>query len=250
LIKLSERYVFQNADRLSTHNKALLNYCIRLGARIETSSITVPGVDHGRFVTSDPDFHLQAQLGIDPSDKVLLFMGTIFRFSGLFELISELAPTMHSDSKLKFLILGDGEDFERLKDRVEELSLQRQVIMPGRIEYEELSAFLRLGSVGLLPFRPELATDCALPAKVFQYLACGLPTVATQLEGLSHAVDEGDGIIFASSLYEMVSVALNLLENPQALSKLSKRGLQTISENYSWEKQIASFENILISTLP
>ena len=180
LVKWSERYVFGHADFVSTHNEALRQYCIGLGASPDSSSVVYPGIDMARFFPAPPRIDLQGKLGIQPTDSVLLFMGTIFRFSGLIELLTELAPTLHKEPSLKFLILGEGEDFIRLQELAKSLGLQHQVIMPGRIEYDLLADYLRLGHVALLPFRPEPVTHGALPGKILQYLACGFGVFAWQ----------------------------------------------------------------------
>jgi glycosyltransferase involved in cell wall biosynthesis len=91
LVKWSEKYVFRNADFICTHNEVLRKYCIDLGASPDKSSVIYPGIDSARFFPAAPAHDIQAKLGISGTDKVILFMGTIFRFSGLVELLAELA---------------------------------------------------------------------------------------------------------------------------------------------------------------
>ena len=247
LIKLSEKYVFTHVDHVSTHNEALRQYCIRLGASPDRSSVIYPGIDLERFSPAQPRVDLQKKLGIQSADKVLLFMGTIFRFSGLVELLTELAPSLRSDATLKFLILGNGEDFNRLQQLTKTLGLQEQVIMPGRIEYDLLSDYLRLGHVGLLPFKQELVTHGALPGKVLQYLACGLPTVATPLDGLMSMIPSGQGVVYANDPTQMANLAIDLAQNPIQLQAVSELGINLITELCNWESQITKFEHLLKS---
>ncbi len=213
LVKWSEKYVFREANFVSTHNEALRQYCIGLGTAPDKSSVIYPGIDMSRFFSAPPRQDLQTKLDIQPTAKVLLYMGTIFRFSGLVELLTELVPTLHLDKSIKFLILGDGEDFNRLHQLAITLDLQSQVIMPGRIEYDLLADYLRLGTVALLPFKQELVTHEALPGKVLQYLACGLPTIATPLDGLQSMITQNKRILYANNLQEMANMAIILATN-------------------------------------
>jgi glycosyltransferase involved in cell wall biosynthesis len=174
-------------------------------------------------------------------------MGTIFRFSGLVELLTELAPSLHRDSTLKFLVLGDGEDFNRLQQLAKTLGLQKQVIMPGRIEYDLLTDYLRLGHVGLLPFKQQLVTHGALPGKVLQYLACGLPTIATPLNGIISMIPSGQGVVYASDPAQMANLAIDLVQNPIQLQAVSDLGITLMTELCNWETQIAKFEHLLKS---
>ena len=245
IVKWSEKYVFRKASFVSTHNEVLRQYCINLGATPDKSSVIYPGIDMTRFFPSPPSRDLQAILNIQPSDKVLIFMGTIFRFSGLVELLTELFPTLQNDSTTKFLILGDGEDFNRLHQLVLTLGLQSQVIMPGRIEYDSLADYLRIGHVALLPFKQEIITHCALPGKVLQYLACGLPTVATPLHGLQSMIQPGNGILYANNPKEMAEMAIKLISKPHQQDQLGSRGIDQIHLHCNWAAQLQLFEQMI-----
>lgn len=247
LIKWSEKYVFRNANFVSTHNESLRQYCINLGATPDKSSVIYPGIDTTRFFPAPPRSDLQAKSNIQPTDKVLIFMGTIFRFSGLIELLNNLATALQNDSTLKFLILGDGEDFNRLHQLVLTLDLQSQVIMPGRIEYDLLADYLRLGHVALLPFKQELVTHGALPGKVLQYLACGLPTVATPLNGLQSMIPPNQGILYANDSQEMANMAIDLVSKPDQQHQLASLGLDLMTLHSNWNTQIQSFEQMIAS---
>ena len=247
LIKWTEQYVFKNADFVSTHNEALRQYCINLGAAPDRSSVIYPGIDMTRFFPSPPRHDLQAKSNIQPTDKVLIFMGTIFRFSGLIELLNNLAPALQNDSTLKFLILGDGEDFNRLRRLSIKLGLQDQVIMPGRIEYDLLADHLCLGHVALLPFRQELVTHSALPGKILQYLACGLPTIATPLNGLLSMIAPGQGVVYAQDLAKMATEAVDLANDPYRRKTMSHLGMELMSDICNWNNQITQFETLLMS---
>ena len=244
-IKKAERFVYSNADHVCANNEALRQYCISLGASPDRSSVIYPGIDITRFYPAQPRQDLQNELGIKPTDSVLLFMGTIFRFSGLTEILADLGPALHNNPSLKFLILGEGEDFIPLQRLVKSLGLQHQVIMPGRIEYDILADYLRLGHVALLPFRPELVTHCALPGKVLQYLACGLPTIATPLNGLQSMIAPNQGVLYANNLKEMAVMAEQLSSDSQHRNLLSTKGIELMNSHCDWRLQMRLFEELL-----
>ena len=245
LVKWSEKYVFRKASFVSTHNEALRQYCIGLGAAPDKSSVIYPGIDMSRFFPAPPRQDLQTKVGIQPTNKVLLFMGTIFRFSGLVELLTELAPAFRLDKSLKLLVLGDGEDFNRLHQLAITLDLQNQVILPGRIEYDLLADYLRLGHVALLPFKQELVTHGALPGKVLQYLACGLPTVSTPLDGLQSMIPPNQGILYANNSQEMANMAIDLATKPEQQHKLASLGVDLMILHCNWKTQLQSFEQMI-----
>jgi len=249
LVRSAERFVFSRSSFVSTHNEALREYCIEHGASGIRSAVIVPGCDTKRFYSAPPSMALQQHLKILPTHKVIVFMGTLFRFSGVFELINELAVPLREDPTLIFLILGDGEDSPRLQALVRNLELVNQVLLAGRIEYDSLADHLRFGHVAVLPFKPELVTHCALPGKVLQYLACGLPTVATPLHGLQSLVREGDGVVYASSSSDMARIAVRLANDSSERMALAKRGVELMNRECNWETQIEQFEQLLVNAI-
>jgi glycosyltransferase involved in cell wall biosynthesis len=244
-IKVAEQFVYKHAGHVCANNESLRQYCVNMGAKLDESSVIYPGIDLKRFSPLVARQDLKQALGIKSTDKVLLFMGTLFRFSGLTELISELAPSLLNDKSLKFLILGEGEEFDRLQQVSDELKLDSQILMPGRIEYDDLADYLRLGDVALLPFSPGIVTHNALPGKVLQYLACGLPTIATPLDGLMSMIPQGQGVIYANNFSDMANAAISLVEDADQRKLLSERGLVSLTQHCDWNSQITKFENLL-----
>ena len=119
--------------------------------------------------------------------------------------------------------------------------------MPGRIEYDLLADYLRIGHVALLPFRQELVTHCALPGKVLQYLACGLPTIATPLNGLQSMITADNGIIYANDSHEMATIAIDLISNSHQQHQLGSCGIDQMNLHCNWKTQLLSFEQMLTS---
>ena len=222
LIKRAERYVYEQADLVSANNPALLAYCKQNGARDDRLVINLPPLDTEHFSPGPKNPELLRRLGIAESDKVILFMGTLFRFAGLADVMKTLRPSLKTRRDLRLVILGDGEDRENLHALSASLDLQNEVVFTGRIEYEDLPEYLRLADVAINPFEHSLTTDCALPHKVLQYLAVGLPTVSTDLEGLVGVLGQESGTVFEISPSLVAQAALDMLET----GNLAAAGLQ------------------------
>jgi len=245
LIAKTEKIVYQNVGHISTHNYALKEYVASYISEIDQISVLLPGVDLERFSPQEPSKQLQNQLGINPNDKVILFMGTIFRFSGVVEFLEYTFAELRQMPSVKLLILGDGEDLNRVRKRAQELGLDKQVITPGRVPYDELAENLLLGTVAILPFIKESVTDFALPWKVAQYLSCGLPTVSMNLKGLASVIPEGSGVLYRDDLEGLASTTLELLNDLEHRNQLSKEARKTMVDLCSWENQVTKFENLL-----
>ena len=52
----------------------------------------------------------------------------------------------------------------------------------GPIDHEALPAHLRAADVGIIPYRPGPFNDASCPLKLYEYLAAGLPVVASTVD--------------------------------------------------------------------
>jgi glycosyltransferase involved in cell wall biosynthesis len=242
LIKRAERYVYEHADLVSANNPALLAYCRENGAPDDRLVINLPPLDTEHFSPGPKNPELLRRLGIAESDKVILFMGTLFRFAGLADVMKTLRPSLKTRRDLRLVILGDGEDREHLHALRASLDLQNEVVFTGRIEYEDLPEYLRLADVAINPFEHSLTTDCALPHKVLQYLAVGIPTVSTDLAGLIGVVGEGNGVQFEVSPSLVADVSLKLL-NGGNLEQQSNEARRFAEVHLSPSVCVKSFES-------
>ncbi len=245
LIRVAERYIYRNADAISTHNRALRDYCIAQGARPDTTAIEYPGVDLERFTPGPRSPDLCAQYGIRSEDRVVLFMGTLYRFAGLDWLLRAIAPTLTRNPTFRLLIVGGGEEAGSLRALVAELRLERSVIFTGVIDYPRLADHLRLADVAFNTFRSSLATNAALPGKVLQYLACGIATVCTPLDGLAGMFPEGSGILYRELDATFVDAIESLLLDDSARRALSTAGRKTIESLCRWDRCIEDFERAI-----
>jgi len=245
LVALAERFTCRFTNFVSTHNEALRDRCMRLGTQGDRVQIMVPGVDSSHLYPASPDHVLATQLGIQRDDKVLVFMGTLFRFAQLDQLIRELKPTMKTDRSLKLLVIGDGEMANEIRNLSASEELGQQVLMVGMIDYANLPRYLRLGAVGLLPFASNTISHNALPNKVLQYLACGLPAVAIRLQGLASVIPEGHGVIYVETLSELASEAIALAESFDELTRQRQRAVEYCRQNLQWDEKIVTFETFL-----
>ena len=251
LIKWAERSILRRADWVSTNNVALREYCIAHGADPERVSVDYPGLDFERFRPGEKSPPLLERYGLKPSDRIVMFMGTFYRFAGLDWFIEEFAGYLRADPDVKLVLVGGGEQDSNLRTLVDRLDLGSSVIFTGFVEYDELADHLRLADVGIAPFLPQLATDCALVTKVLQYVASGVPTVSTPLAGTMGLLVEGDGVVYRESgLPFCAEVTTLLFDDSRATELLVDAGLATLRRSCSWDSSLAGFEGRLEQLRP
>ena len=81
---------------------------------------------------------------------------------------------------------------------------------------------------------------------MMQYVACGKPTVATALRGITTILPgESHGVVYANSADEMIREMISLLESAEHRQRMGEAGLNQVRDKYSHEKIAQELEIIL-----
>ena len=248
IIKWVERRIYKKTDMLSANNPAMAKYCDELSKRTGQTVVHFPPLDLSHFQNSSRDLALRSTLGIAEGDRVIVYMGSFFYFSGLSDALNEFANVSKSSPNLKFLLVGGGEQDSELRQRVSALGLSEKVIFTGFVSYEELPRYLKVADVAINTLEPTLVANVAFPNKVLQYMAAGLPVVSTRLDGLEQTFGERAGITWASDSRGVIRAASKLSQQTEAeLRTIGEQQLGAVSEVFSVESAVDKFEETLAS---
>jgi glycosyltransferase involved in cell wall biosynthesis len=111
----------------------------------------------------------------------------------------------------------------------------------GWIPYQEMSQLYRSSDIGLSILLPEPRYIAAVPVKLFEYMACGLPVVASNFPATSAIINEADcGILVdpTGDLTEPVQKIKSWWNDRSEPSRLGENGRHSILTKYNWENQI------------
>lgn len=115
----------------------------------------------------------------------IVFTGAIVSIKLDFDLIAELARLRPSWSFVLIGPVGPGDP----RTDVSRLAAEPNVHLLGGRAYGELPDVLRAADAGLIPYARNELTASIFPMKVYEYLAAGLPVVATPLPALEGVED-------------------------------------------------------------
>lgn len=155
-------------------------------------TISPSGVDTDHFTTRSPG-KLKTDMNIGVRKHILGYVGGVAKTRKLDFVIKGFVrlSTMMDDWCL--VIIGDGDDLENLKLIVDSDSIHN-VHFLGRIPYSEIQNLISDFDVGVchLPDTPIFNTS--FPMKVLEYLACGVPTVLSNISAHRNIAEKLDGI--------------------------------------------------------
>ena len=231
--KVLEHFVFNSVDFIIAITPHLRQYILSYDVPGERVRLLPSGVDSELFSPGLRDNALLRQWGIDPDDPVSLFLGTIYKFSGLDRVITDYARVLSRCPRAKLLVVGVGEDEARLKGLARECGVSDSVIFTGLQPYASLPAIIRCADVCINPFELNGITENILPTKLFQYMTCQKPVLATSLPGTrTFLAGEDEGVVYAS-LDEFNDRLVELLLDTNRRAELGKHG-HAAAKMYDW----------------
>ncbi len=219
----------------STHHAA---NCLRADGGLHDEKIVcIPdAVDTQRFrpdaLTANERGLLRAQLGIRPTDKVVVYLGLLAPYQGTDMLLEAAADVLRRAPDAFFLIMGFPGN-ERYRVLAERLGIAHRVSLPGQIPYLDAHRYLALGDIAVAPKLSETEGN----QKIFNYLAAGLPVVAFDTPASREIL--GDHATFATrgdvgSLAKRIAA---LLSDPATAHQIGLAGRTVALQNFSWERR-------------
>jgi glycosyltransferase involved in cell wall biosynthesis len=125
--------------------------------------------------------------------------------------------------------------------------LQNYIEYLGWISYEKISDVYQKADVGLSILLPEPRYILATPVKLFEYMASGLPVIASNFPSITSIVNKTECGICVDPLSDPVEIAHiieNWFHNPTIPQKLGENGKQAILTKYNWENQAWKIVNL------
>jgi glycosyltransferase involved in cell wall biosynthesis len=169
---------------------------------------------------------------------LLVYHGLVAKRNGL-EIAIRAVKSLTQDIKnIKFLVIGEGDDAERLIKLVDQLDLCDHVtIRNGYIQLETLVPIIRNADLGVVPILYDEFTRYMLPVKLLEYVALKVPVVCARTETISAYFDETIVEFFTPGNIEELAEKIKFLySSPEKRMEMSKNS-DKFNNLYNWTQQ-------------
>lgn len=177
------------------------------------------------------------------SDDILLFYGGIIGHAQGLEVILQAAKKVKAFSKLKFVLIGEGPEKEKLVTLKEKLALSNVTFLPA-VPKTEMPKVVKAVDATIVPLRKLPLFEGAIPSKIFENLAMKNPVIlGVQGEAKQLFIDEGNcGISFEpENVEELSSVLRQIAEGSVNLVTLGENGRKYVERKFNRDKISESF---------
>ena len=167
----------------------------------------------------------------DIGDPVVTFVGTLKPWHGVADL---LAAAALAKRPWKLRIIGDGPERAALEEQASGLGIE--VDFRGAVAPADMPGQLAGSAIGVAPY-PDLGGEQQQyfsPLKVYEYLAAGLPVVASAVGQLPQILGELGTLVPPSDPAALAAAIDTLAADPVLRGKLGWRGRMQAEEKHSW----------------
>jgi len=171
------------------------------------------------------------------NEKVLVYVGGISKIRGAIEMVKALEH-LNPAWDIRLDLLGKFEPPD-LEQELQALPGYQRVRFLGWLPWSAAWKHAQITFAGLVLFHPAPNHTNSLPNKLFEYMAAGLPVVASNFP-LWKEIVEGNrcGITVDPLDPKAIAQAIEyLLTHPEEARRMGENGRRAVEEKYNWEKE-------------
>lgn len=233
----AERWTLKNADAVLTVSSELRQHVLGLGVEESCVRVVPNGVNPSLFHPGPRDQTLRARWNMNGAGPVIGFVGGLRPWHGVEALPGLLERLVAIHPGVRLVVAGDGPMGRELEDVFNQRGLSSRVIFTGAVPHEDVPGVIRQFDIALAPYpQPEHAFYFS-PLKLFEYMACGVPVVASALGQITELLQDGEtGLLYPPGDMEaLVERCSELLSNRTLHTRVGKAAAELVLNRFTWD---------------
>jgi glycosyltransferase involved in cell wall biosynthesis len=187
---------------------------------------------------------------LDPACQYIGFVGSFYRYQGLATLLEAFARIHARRPSTRLLMIGEGEQATALVEQATQRGLTSWITWAGRVEYTRVPTWIGAMDVCVAPFCGDRGETS--PVKLFDYLACGRPVVASAIPSVNALFSRANGVVLVQpdQIDALAEAVLDLLARPDEACRLGREGRVFVEQRFGWHAIVRVLRDLVRPIIP
>jgi glycosyltransferase involved in cell wall biosynthesis len=186
--------------------------------------------------------------------SICSYLGVMGPQDGVDKLLRSIKVIVHELKRtdIGFVLMGDGDDFERLVKMSEEYKIKDNVIFTGWADAKVISSYFYASQIGLMPEPKNDYTDNSLHNKILEYMTAGLPVIAYDLKEAKTTAGNAAIYVKNNNEKEFARAVVSLIDSfalRQSMSAESKKraGSYLFSQASAQKELLRAYSSLFVN---
>ena len=223
-----EAYLLRSADHVLVPSAALRPFVVSAGAARGRVRVVPNAADPSAFVRG-------ATRRDDDGTFVVGFLGTLKPWHGLDALVRAFRLLHRADAGYRLLIAGDGPERPGIERQLRAAGVRDAATLTGDLTHGRVPELLAAMDVAMAPY-PPLPNFYFSPLKVFEYMAAGVPIVASDIGQVGEVLTDGRTALLhrPGAVREMAACVTRLRRDPALAKRLGTAARRLLGRRFTW----------------
>lgn len=187
---------------------------------------------------------LKRKIGWNQTDTVIIstrWHRPIYNVECLIQAIPQIVKEIPT---ARFLILGNGDLTEMLKETAAKMGVGANVRFMGRVPFDEMESYLKMADIYV-----STSLSDGTSASLVEAMACKVPAVVTDIPGNKEWItDGGNGLLFPTKdSRTLADKIIRLSKDANLRNALAERAFQTVCKKADWQRNSKLLDKLISS---
>lgn len=231
--KRNRKKILINSDKIIVVSIFLKELAQKIGLAQEKIEVIYNSID---FLETGEDSINQSALKkqLNFQGKVLLTIARLTPWKGVDMLIEIMPDLVKKYGSLNLIVVGKGQELNKLQDLAQSLNLKDKVIWPGQLNRQQIVDYFKAADLFVLNSNYEGMSHTLLEA-----MKIGVPIITTKAGGNPETIKDGQTglLVDYNDKQQWLRAIYQVLDSPDLSSKLASQAKEDLSR-FSWSNLV------------